>query len=411
MVGRRRFWLGLLLVVQLLVVAVGWCPQALAFSSDQKLILEAWRIVDRAYVDDRFNGQNWWRVRQQVLKQPIGDRQAAYDAIDGMLEKLEDPFTRLLTPDRYRTLQVSTSGELTGVGLQIAEDEDGVLKVLAPIAGTPAEAAGIQPGDRVLEIDGVATASLSLDDAAMRMRGEIGTRVVLKLERSLDGTVENIELVRDRIAINPVFAEARSPEGGPKIGYIRLSQFNGNAAAEMASAIENLEAEDTQAYILDLRNNPGGLLQAGIEISRLWLDEGTIVYTVNRQSILESFESNHTALTTDPMAVLVNEGTASASEILAGALKDNDRAVIVGRQTFGKGSIQSLFDLSDDSGLAVTVAKYQTPDRIDINKRGIAPDIAIDPVPLSRDRLATKDDPAYQTAVQLLSEKTAIASK
>ncbi len=411
MVGRRRFWLGLLLVVQLLVVAVGWCPQALAFSSDQKLILEAWRIVDRAYVDDRFNGQNWWRVRQQVLKQPIGDRQAAYDAIDGMLEKLEDPFTRLLTPDRYRTLQVSTSGELTGVGLQIAEDEDGVLKVLAPIAGTPAEAAGIQPGDRVLEIDGVATASLSLDDAAMRMRGEIGTRVVLKLERSLDGTVENIELVRDRIAINPVFAEARSPEGGLKIGYIRLSQFNGNAAAEMASAIENLEAEETQAYILDLRNNPGGLLQAGIEISRLWLDEGTIVYTVNRQSILESFESTHTALTTDPMVVLVNEGTASASEILAGALKDNDRAVIVGRQTFGKGSIQSLFDLSDDSGLAVTVAKYQTPDRIDINKRGIAPDIAIDPVPLSRDRLATKDDPAYQTAVQLLSEKTAIASK
>jgi carboxyl-terminal processing protease len=188
-----------------------------------------------------------------------------------------------------------------------------------------------------------------------------------------------------------------------------LSQFSANATEEVARAIDRLEKQGAAAYILDLRNNPGGLLQAGIEIARLWLDSGTIVYTVNRQGILGSFEASGEALTGDPLIVLVNKGTASASEILAGALQDNGRAQLVGEKTFGKGLIQSLFDLSDGSGLAVTVAKYETPNHKDINKLGIAPDRVVPLEPIARDQIGTAADLQYQAALQLLKEKTVLA--
>ena len=215
-----------------------------------------------------------------------------------MLANLDDPFTRLLKPEQYRSLQVNTSGELTGVGLQIAIDpQTNTLTVVAPIAGSPADKAGIQPLDRILKIDGTPTSELSLDEAATRMRGRIGTPVTLTLGREGRDAAEEIKLVRDRIALNPVYAELQSPENLP-VGYIRLSQFSANATEEVARAIDRLEKQGAAAYILDLRNNPGGLLQAGIEIARLWLDSGTIVYTVNRQGILGSFEASGEALTT-----------------------------------------------------------------------------------------------------------------
>ncbi len=192
--------------------------------------------------------------------------------------------------------------------------------------GSPADKAGIQPLDRILKIDGTPTSELSLDEAATRMRGRIGTPVTLTLGREGRDAAEEIELVRDRIALNPVYAELQSGSENLPMGYIRLSQFSANATEEVARAIDRLEKQGAAAYILDLRNNPGGLLQAGIEIARLWLDSGTIVYTVNRQGILGSFEASGQALTNDPLIVLVNKGSASASEILAGALQDNGRA-------------------------------------------------------------------------------------
>ena len=176
-----------------------------------------------------------------------------------------------------------------------------------------------------------------------------------------------------------------------------------------AHAIARLEKQGADSYILDLRNNPGGLLQAGIEIARLWLNKGTIVYTVNRQGIQGSFEATEQALTNDPLVVLVNQGTASASEILAGALKDNDRATILGEKTFGKGLIQSLFDLADGSGLAVTVAKYETPGHIDINKLGIKPDVIVPLDPITGAQVGTPADRQYQAAVELLTTHAMIA--
>lgn len=405
---KRGFWVGLILIA---FITLGcWVSPAVALTQEQQFFNEAWRIVNRAYIDETFNHQNWWLLRQQALKHPLKDRQATYSAIDKMLGTLGDPFTRLLKPDQYHSLQVNTSGELTGVGLQIALDEKThTIEVIAPIEGSPAEQAGILPHDIILEIDGVSTTGLSLDDAAARMRGPIGSRVTLSVQRHSDQPAIPIQLVRDRISLNPVYADRRMNSNQEAVGYIRLSQFNANATSEVAHAISTLEKQGVSGYILDLRNNPGGLLQAGIEIARLWINTGTIVYTVNRQGILGSFDATQSALTDKPLIVLVNQGTASASEILAGALQDNGRALLVGEKTFGKGLIQSLFDLSDGSGLAITVAKYETPNHRDIHKQGIVPDKVVTSELISRNQLATEVDDQYQVAVEMLTHPPVLA--
>ncbi len=248
--GKQFFWIKRLIGLLLLTIVVigSIAPSAIALTDEQKFIAEVWRVVDRAYVDDSFNHQNWWLVRQNLLKKPLANREQTYTEVQQMLASLDDPFTRLLKPDQYRSLQTNTSGELTGVGLQIALDtETGKLRVIAPIAGSPAERAGIQPADAILKIDGVATEGLSLDEAADQMRGPIGSRVTLTIER--DGKeLSNLVVQRDRIALNPVYADLRSLPGKgqekpEKIGYIRLTQFNANAAAEVARSINKLEKQ------------------------------------------------------------------------------------------------------------------------------------------------------------------------
>ncbi|KRH96037.1 MULTISPECIES: carboxyl-terminal processing protease CtpA [Cylindrospermopsis] len=384
-------------------------PSAIALTQQQKVVAEAWRIVNRSYIDASFNNQNWESVRQRAFKQPLGNDQAAYKVVRDMLKSLDDPFTRFLDPDQYRSLQVNTSGELTGIGLQIAlNSETGILEVITPIQGSPAERAGLKPRDRILQIEGLSTENITLDEAAARMRGPIGTVVTLLIGREGQPNQE-VVLVRDRIELNPVLADLRlSPEGMP-IGYIRLSQFNANAALELANAINSMEEQGSTAYILDLRNNPGGLLKAGIEVARQWLDSGMVVYTVNRQGIQGSFEAFGPALTQDPLVILVNQGTASASEILAGALQDNGRAELVGETTFGKGLIQSLFQLTDGSGLAVTIAKYETPNHRDINKLGIKPDVEVKQSMIRREQVGSSDDKQYQAALEILNKKLLIA--
>ncbi len=401
--------LGFSLLMAFWLALGAFIPAAAALTEEQKLVSEVWRIVNRTYLDETFNHQNWAAARQKALSAPFNNHQAAYGAIQKMLKSLDDPFTRFLDPEQYRSLQVNTSGELMGVGLQIAlNSETGKLEVIAPIAGSPAEKAGIRPRDRIIKIEGISTENLTLDEAATRMRGPIGSLVTLIIER--DGEAETeIRVVRDRIALNPVVAELRHSPQNQLVGYIRLNQFNANASMELAHAISGLEKQGAAAYILDLRNNPGGLLQAGIEIARLWLDSGTVVYTVNRQGIQGSFEASGPSLTADPLVILVNKGTASASEILAGALQDNGRAQLVGETTFGKGLIQSLFELSDGSGLAVTIAKYETPKHRDINKLGIKPDKVITQEDITREQIATETDQQYQAAIELLTKKSVVA--
>ncbi len=386
------------------ITSLGHSPTALAFTNQQQMVMEVWRIVNRSYVDETFNHQNWWFLRQKVLKKQLPTWDDTYVAIQDMLAVLDDPYTRFLPPDQYQSLQTNTNGELVGVGLQIAKDDEASsLRVIAPIEGSPAEAAGILPQDEILEINGTPTNTISLDEAAARMRGNVGSQVALKVGRS-DAPAFEVSVKRDRIEINPVSAELRTEAGLPKLGYLRLGQFNGNAADELRTSLKELEKQGADAYILDLRNNPGGLLTAGIDIARMWLNEGTVVYTVNRQGGLGNYDAIGKAITNDPLVVLVNKGTASASEILAGALQDNARAQLVGETTFGKGLIQSLFDLPNGAGLAVTIAKYETPSHHNINKLGITPDQEVEASVEFRKQFGTEEDAQYQAAIALLAQ-------
>ena len=409
-----------MVIILVSVMLFGRISPALAYTAytdDQKLVLQAWRLVNQAYLDESFNAQDWWKVRETFYKKPLNNRTEAYEAIEEMLKTLDEPFTRLLKPEQYSNLKISTSGELSGVGLQITINPDNQkLEVVSPLEGSPAKTAGIAPHDRILAIDGVETTSLSLDEAAARMRGTKGTTISLTIEPTNNTqNVRTVKIIRDNIYLSPVIGglDEKSAPGIP-IGYIRLTQFSANAAREITLAVKDLEKHGAKAYILDLRNNPGGLLQAGIDIARLFINEGVVVHTVNRQGISESYTANGTALTEAPLAVLVNQGTASSSEILAGALQDNERAVLVGEKTFGKALIQSLFELSDGhtqekAGLAVSVAKYQTPNHRDIHKLGIQPDIKVEAEAITPTPNLSPVDKQYDAAVKVLSNLTTLA--
>lgn len=390
-------WLGVLTLL-------GACTTAAGSSPSKELLTDVWTTVNRSYVDSSFNGQDWWDVRQQYLAKPVKTKVQLYAEIQQMLKTLDDPYTRFLDPRQYQALETTTTGELSGVGLQISLDPKSELPmVIAPIEGSPAFSSGIKALDAITAIDAKPTKGLAIDDVAERMRGRAGTRVVLTIQR--EGRKFDVPLKRATIEINPVTSALRQ-EAGRRIGYIRLSQFNANATDQMNQAIQKLEKQNASGYILDLRNNPGGLLTAGVEIARLWLEPGqTVVFTVDRDGRKDEARARRAPLTTQPLVVLVDEGTASASEILAGALKDNRRATLVGQKTFGKGLIQTIQRLNDGSGLAVSIAQYKTPSGQDIHKKGIRPDVAVVlPKDFKLEQLATPEDPQYLAAVQTLNQ-------
>jgi carboxyl-terminal processing protease len=377
--------------------------------SPKELIDEVWQLIDRTYVDATFNQQDWEAVRTEYLSADYATREDAYTAIREMLELLEDPYTRFMDPQEFRNMQVDTSGELTGIGIQITQEEEtNEIMVVSPIEDTPAFEAGLRSQDVIIGIDGESTEGMDLNDAVSRIRGPIGEEVTITIRR--DEETLDFTIARARIEIHPVRYSLKDSPAGP-VGYIRLTQFSANAAGEMREAIEALEEDGIVGYILDLRSNPGGLLYSSIEIARMWLDEGGIVSTVNRQGVVDEEAANNRALTDKPLVVLVDAGSASASEILSGALQDNDRAALVGTQTFGKGLVQSVRSLPDGSGIAITVAKYLTPSGRDINQQGIAPDVELEMSEEDREKLAndrtligSEEDPQYVRALELLSE-------
>ena len=372
--------------------------------SPKEVIDQVWQIVYRDYLDStgNYSPERWTRLRRDLLKKSYAGTDESYEAIRGMLASLDDPYTRFLDPKEFKQMQIDTSGELTGVGIQITLDKDTKdIVVVSPIEGTPASRAGVQPKDVIVSIDGKSTKGMTTEDAVKLIRGKEGSQVTLGLRRK--GEVVTVPLKRARIEINAVESRLNTSPDGTKVGYIRLKQFNAKASREMRAAIRELDQEGAQGFVLDLRSNPGGLLEASVDIARQWLDEGTIVSTKTRDGIQDIRRATGTALTDRPVVVLVNEGSASASEILSGALQDNDRAVLVGQKTFGKGLVQSVRGLSDGSGLTVTIAKYLTPKGTDIHKNGIRPDV---PVALSEEeiesltveQLGTGKDSQYRAA-------------
>ena len=418
-ITKRGLVLGTTAVV-LTTVAVTGVSLALS-NSPKELVDEVWHIIDREYVDATFNQVDWQAVRDTYVKNRFyTSKEDAYKAIREMLKQLDDPYTRFMDPEEFQNMQIDTSGELTGVGIQLAQDEETKkLMVISPIEDSPAFKAGILAKDVILKIDGKTTEGMDVNTAVDLIRGQPGTSVTLTIQRGNQAI--DYQLTRARIEIHPVkYSYRNSPTGG--IGYIRLTQFSAKAPEEMKKAIEDLEKQKVTGYVLDLRSNPGGLLFASIEIARMWLPDGTIVSTLDRQgesdrqtAKINPMLPNTRLLTEKPLVVLVDGGSASASEILSGALQDNKRAKLVGTQTFGKGLVQSVKKLEGDgSGVAVTIAKYLTPSGRDINKSGIHPDVVFElteaqrkQLQQNRDQVGTPDDPQYAKALDVLKQEIA----
>lgn len=378
-----------------------------SFRNSPKVVLdEAWQLIYQEYVDAEFNRVDWLGVRQTLLSGEYTSRDAAYSELRRVLRRLEDPYTRFLNPAQYTALTEQTSGEVSGIGIRLKKEGQALI-ISEILAGSPAEQAGLRAGDVVLLIDGRSGNNLTISGASEIIRGESGSQLTVTV-RHADSQEETLIVTRQVVSVPTVSFELQE-QSGVKVGYIRLDEFSAHAAEQMESAISTLSEQDVEAFVLDLRGNPGGLLQASIDISRMWLPRGSIVRTVDRDGNSDEITANRTAITDLPLAILVDGQSASSSEIVTGALGDNDRAVVVGNPTFGKALVQSLHGLSDGSGLAVTVAHYYTPDGTDISTRGITPDVNVTLTEQEQRALTTNpairgtyEDPQFVRAVEAI---------
>jgi carboxyl-terminal processing protease len=382
-----------LLAVAALCLLLTLPAPALALSDAQQLVVEAWRLVNQSYVDPaQLEAVQWRRLRQKALEKPISSSVDAYEAIEAMLEPIGDPYTRMLRPEEFAALRSSTQGRVTGVGLQLGlRTGDQRIVVIAPLDASPAADAGIGSGSEILRVNGIPAEELGLEGTAAALRGPAGSDVLVAL-RTPAGQEWEVLLDRRDVDLQPVRSHRLRREGHT-LGYLRITQFSEQVPQQVRAALAALTGagsqETIEGLILDLRNDSGGLVTAGLAVADGLLDGEPIVETQDRGGIAARQQAAPGALYDGPMLTLVNAGTASASEILAGALQDSGRSRLAGSRTFGKGLIQTLINLSDGSGLAVTVARYLTPSGRDIQNEGIAPDVILpQPEPLEPDGAA-----------------------
>lgn len=329
--------------------------------------------------NDRYkNLELFQKVLQFVEKNyvdPVQNDALLNGAIKGMLETL-DPHSNFLTADVYRDMKIDTTGKFGGVGIEVGM-KDEVLTVLAPLEDSPAWKAGVLPGDKIVKINGESTKGYSLSEAVTKMRGKNGSQVTLTLYRKGWGAFRDIPLKRQEIKIRSVRSEMLEPG----FGYVRLSSFNENAAKDVKKAIDQLEKkEKLRGLIFDLRMNPGGLLDQAVDVASLFIDEGVVVSTLGRDPEQKEVRNARKGMARKelPLVVLVNSSTASAAEIVAAALQDHHRAMVIGDTTFGKGSVQTIIDLGSEMGLKLTIARYYTPNGVSIQEKGVVPDIFLD---------------------------------
>jgi carboxyl-terminal processing protease len=329
-----------------------------------QVLARAMQLIRQDYVDD----------------EKISYRDLTYSALRGMLAEL-DPHSQFMEPRDFRGMQEDTRSEFGGLGVVVTMD-DGALTIVNPMEDSPGFAAGLKPGDRILRINGISTEKLTLMQAVDKLRGEAGEKVTLTIQRPATKEIKDYELTRVIIKVKSVKDAQILPSPNPqdlKVGYVRITQFNEPTVDELAKALDKLEKEGMQALVLDLRYNPGGLLSSAVEVSGLFLPQQTKV--VSTEGRLPGREYRTTTrgskMRTYPLALLVNYASASGSEVVAGALKDLKRAIIVGETTFGKGSVQSVISLPDGSALRLTTAKYFTPARQVIHQVGVSPNIRV----------------------------------
>ncbi len=385
----------------LFIVMFGWVVQSNVMASTPvELYDNVWRLINSKYVDQTNNEQDWrkWRHKYDSV---IKTNEDAYVAIDTMVASLNDPYTKFLDPKEFADETGSIKGSLKGIGIQIGV-KDGKLMVIAPIEDTPAEKAGLMADDEILSIDGKSTKGITVDKAADQIRGEEGTQVTLVIKRK-DQEPKSYTITRAEIEIKSISQKIPENIKMPNdIGYIRLSSFiSRNASKEFADILNN--SPDKKAFIVDLRSNPGGLLSNAIYISDMFLDGGSIVSTVDRDGYKETQKASRGVLTTKPLVVLLNKGSASASEIFSGAIKDNKRGVLIGTQSFGKGLVQEINKLPNSAGINITIQKYLTPNGTDIHKKGITPDVVVE---LTDDDIKNKNDAQLKKAIEVAQSLT-----
>ena len=323
----------------------------------------------------------------------IDDQEALYGAMKGIVEHLDDPYTVFMEPTEVTQFEESLAGEFSGVGIEITIQDD-ILTVITPLIGSPAEAAGMLAGDKILSIDGESTEGETLSQSAMRIRGEIGTTVVLTVKHE-DGTIEDISIVRDIITVEAVRHE---PYQDGEIGYIRLMRFEDDTTRQLDEALGTFDLQNLTGLILDLRSNAGGLMNEAISVANRFVDEGVVLITQDRLSNQRKYYARGNNIPNFPVAILINRGTASASEIAAGAIRDNNMGILIGQKSFGKGVFQQLIEFNDGSALKITTGEYYTPSGSVVNGVGLTPDIEVD---------LEEGDP-IETAIQWINEHAGV---
>lgn len=350
--------------------------------------------------DDAFSlyWEAWSRVEQSFLGELPSATEQTYAAIRGSLEALDDPYTVFVEPTVRDQERDSLRGNFGGIGVNLTRDDDGSL-VLTPIPGNPGEAAGILAGDVLVAVDGqLLTAEMAVTDIADLIKGEVGDPVTLTVIHP--GSDEPVDIIIVRSVILLPSVDYRLLAEDNAIGYIQLTRFSAESAGEVENGIKDLQARGAQKLILDLRHNGGGLLDAAVDVSDLFLEGGPVLYQRSRDEAEKAYMADEKAIAGDiPLVVLVDGATASSSEIVAGALQDRDRAILIGTKTFGKGSVQLAYDLSDGSSVHVTSARWYTPGRHQIDLQGLEPDIVVEP---SEEALAAGRDEALERAVAYL---------
>lgn len=353
--------------------------------------------------DTPLDFQLYWEVwdavkKYYVHKGDISDRDLFYGSLKGIVAAVDDPYSSFFDPDKAKQFTDDISGKFEGVGIHIGIRDDR-LTVIAPLKGSPADQAGLQAGDKIFFIDDFNTTGVTIDEAVQRIRGEKGSTVMLSILREGLDELKDIKVVRDTIQVPTVEWHEIEKDGGNYF-YIKLSSFNETSNDELNTALNSILEKNPSGIIFDLRNNPGGLLDLAIKVSSLWVEDGVVVSEEFSDGRVNTNQAVGRAVLKDiPTVVLINQGSASASEIVAGALQDYDKAVLVGAQSFGKGSVQSLFEFGDHSAAKITIAEWLTPKNRQINERGIMPDIV---VPYTIEDFNTDKDPQLEEAIKLL---------
>lgn len=348
-----------------------------------KLFWDTWDLLSRSYLD----------------KKAIDSNKLFYGAISGMVAALGDPYTVFLPPQQQKFSKDELNGSFQGVGIELGFNKDKRLAVIAPLDGTPAKSAGIKPQDIIVKIDGKETTNMTLPEAVNLIRGAKGTKISLTIFRDGDTDTRTFTMTRDEIIVKSVEVSYKNTNSGKKIAVVKLSRFGERTQDEWNQTVSDLLSANSQAVVLDLRNNPGGFLEGAVFIGSEFLEGGDVVLQQNGEGVRTAFKVTRTGrLTKIPMDILINKGSASASEIVAGAIQDRKRGELIGEKSFGKGTIQEAQDLEGGSGIHITVAKWLTPNGRWVNdSQGLDPDVKID-----ADKEDVTKDPQLEKALELL---------